>query len=125
MKRLIHAATEVKTYRNKRNSNKYLEVHEDGRGHRSVKQYMEWDNGVRNDLGDQNLHRWRKGNFDDLLEDYEEIKSSTSFDDWYDSLTSKEQDEVDGLADDLGLPLYNECSEEELASLHDSFVSLV
>ena len=78
MKRWIHSATEVKTYRNKRNPNKYVEVHEDGYGHRSAKQYMEWDNGVKNELGDTNLHRWKKGNMEDLLEDYEEVESATS-----------------------------------------------
>lgn len=77
MKRWIHSATEVKTYRNKRNPNKYLEVHKDGYGHQSAKQYMEWkENGVNNPTGDGNLHRWRKGNIDELLEDYEEVQSS-------------------------------------------------
>ena len=76
MKRWIHSATEVKTYRNKRNPNKYLEVHRDGYGHQSAKQYMEWkENGVNNPTGDGNLHRWYKGNIDELLEDYEEVQS--------------------------------------------------
>lgn len=75
MKRWIHSATEVKTYRNKKNPNKYVEVHEDGHGHRSAKQYMKWkEAGVKNPTGDGNLHRWRKGNMDDLLEDYEEVE---------------------------------------------------
>lgn len=70
----VRSGTEVKTYRNKRNPNKYVEVHEDGYGHRSAKQYMHWDEtDVTNPTGDGNLHRWRKGNIDDLLEDYEEI----------------------------------------------------
>lgn len=32
----------IKTYRNKRNPNKYLEVHNDGHYHNSLKQYMFW-----------------------------------------------------------------------------------
>lgn len=76
MKRWIHSATEVKTYRNKKNPNKYLEVHRDGYGHQSTKQYMHWDEtDVTNPTGDGNLHRWRKGNMEDLLEDYEEVEN--------------------------------------------------
>lgn len=51
------------------------------------------------------------------------INASTSFDTWYDSLSSADQEKVDDLADDMGLPLYAECSEAELAQLHDLFVS--
>lgn len=77
MKRWIHSATTVDTYRNKKNPNKYVEVHKDGYGHRSAKQYMQWDEtGVTNPTGDGNLHRWRKDNMDELLEDYEEVESS-------------------------------------------------
>ena len=46
-----------------------------------------------------------------------------SFDVWYDSLASSEQARVDDLADDLGLPLYDDCSEAELAMLRDCFIS--
>ena len=46
-----------------------------------------------------------------------------SFYDWYDSLSSRDQARVDDLADDLGLPLYDDCSDAELATLHDCFVS--
>ena len=68
MKRYIKSETKVKYYRNKRNPNKYLEVHEDGYGHRTVKQFMKWDkNHVTNPTGDGNLHRWRKDNFDELV----------------------------------------------------------
>lgn len=37
----------VKIYRNKRNENKFLEVHNDGYYHNSIKQYMAWSNGVK------------------------------------------------------------------------------
>lgn len=67
--------TTVTTYRNKRNSNKYIEVHNDGYYHNSVKQYLLWyvSNRVVKNTGDGNLHRWRKGNLTELLADYEEV----------------------------------------------------
>ena len=71
----------IKTYQNKRNANKYLEVHNDGHYHNSVRQYMQHNQKVagrrvgivRNYAGDGNLHRWRKGNLNELLEDYREV----------------------------------------------------
>lgn len=73
--------TTVRTYINKRNSNKFIEVHNDGHYHNSVKQYMYWhsdiltgkklDKPVKNLLGDRKLHRWRKTSLKELLEDYE------------------------------------------------------
>lgn len=64
----------VKIYRNKRNGNKFLEVHNDGHYHNSVKQYMAWSNGVKNLLGDKCLHRWKAKDLQKLLADYEEVK---------------------------------------------------
>lgn len=75
MKRWIHSATETTMYQNKRNSNKFLEVHRDGYGHQSARQFLEWDNGVKNMTGDGNLHRWSKNNMDELLDDYKEVES--------------------------------------------------
>lgn len=49
--------TTITIYRNKRNKNKYIEVHNDGYYHNSVKQYMQW----------------KKANLMELLEDYELI----------------------------------------------------
>ena len=72
--------TTIKTYRNKRNPNKYLEVHNDGHYHNSLKQYMFWSknpdgavlsNPIKNVTGDRKLHRWRKENLNVLLEDHE------------------------------------------------------
>ena len=71
----------IKTYQNKRNSNKYLEVHNDGHYHNSVRQYLQHDQKVagircgivRNYTGDGKLHRWRKENLKELLEDYREV----------------------------------------------------
>lgn len=62
----------IKIYRNKKN--KYIEVHNDGYYHNTVKQYMYCTEvNVKNLLGDRKLHRWRKGNLKELFEDYEEV----------------------------------------------------
>lgn len=67
--------TTVKIYRNKRNGNKYIEVHNDGHYHNTVRQYMHWKRSkVKNMLGDRCLHRWRIGNLRELLKDYEEVE---------------------------------------------------
>lgn len=73
--------TKIKLYRNKRNTNKFIEIHNDGHYHNSVRQFMEWKHKKRgvvlsvtkNFTGDGVLHRWRKGNLTELLEDYEEV----------------------------------------------------
>lgn len=75
--------TTIKIYRNKRNPNKYLEVHNDGHYHNSLKQYMFWSKNpdgavlsdpIKNVTGDRKLHRWRKENLNVLLEDYELVE---------------------------------------------------
>ena len=63
----------ITIYQNKRNINKYLEIHNDGHYHNAVRQYMKWENGVKNLLGDKKLHRWRISNLKELLEDYKEV----------------------------------------------------
>ncbi len=64
--------TTVSIYRNKRNPHKYIEVHNDGYYHNTVKQFMFWkENLVRNELGDRCLHRWRITDLKALLEDYQ------------------------------------------------------
>ena len=61
-------------YRNKRNPNKYLEIHNDGYYHNAVKQFMYWaSTNVRNNLGDRCFHRWRARDLRELLKDYEEV----------------------------------------------------
>lgn len=77
--------TTIQIFRNKKNPNKYIEVHNDGYHHNSLKQYMYWDkniitgeelqNPVKNLTGDGNLHRCRKANLNQLLEDYEKIEA--------------------------------------------------
>lgn len=53
----------------------------------------------------------------------ENVLADSSFDSWYDSLTYRDQGKVDDMADEMGLPLYDECSDAELSQLHDAFVS--
>lgn len=77
--------TTIQTFRNRRNPNKFVEVHNDGHYHNSVKQYMCWEvnvitgerlsKPVKNLLGDRKLHRWRKADLKSLLEDYEEVRN--------------------------------------------------
>ena len=63
--------TTIKLYRNNRNEHKYLEIHYDGEGHRSVRQYLHFPaTGVVNLTGDGMLHRWRKEWLNEVLEDY-------------------------------------------------------
>ena len=62
--------TTITIYQNKRNVNKYIEVHNDGHYHNSIRQYMKWSNGVKNFISDGILHRWKKENLKELLEDY-------------------------------------------------------
>lgn len=42
---------------------------------------------------------------------------------WYDRLPVEDQEAIDDLADDMGLPLYEDCTGAELAQLHDAFIS--
>ena len=66
--------TTISIYQNKRNAHKYLEVHNDGHYHNTVRQYMFYSrNKVKNLLGDRCLHRWRKENLKVLLEDYRKV----------------------------------------------------
>ena len=66
---------EITIYRNKRNENKYLEVHNDGYYHNSVRQYISTNNLHKPQYtGDGSLHRWRKENLTELLKDYVEVR---------------------------------------------------
>lgn len=74
-------ATTIQIYKNKRNAHKYIEVHNDGHYHNSVRQYLYWERNavtdeplqfpIKNMVGDGKLHRWRRKNLKELLEDYE------------------------------------------------------
>lgn len=83
-----------KIYQNKRNENKFIEVHYYRCGHQRVRQYMLWTEPMRvpsatgylasepvknftgagsckqSRTGRGLLYRWRKGNLNELLEDY-------------------------------------------------------
>lgn len=69
--------TTIRTFRNRSNPNKFIEVHNDGRYHNSVFQYMYWEANiitgehllkpVKNLLGDRKLHRWRKANLNEKI----------------------------------------------------------
>lgn len=65
--------TKIQIFKNKRNPHKRLEIHNDDHYHNTVRAFMEFENGVINLLRDKKLHRWKKGNLAELLEDYEEI----------------------------------------------------
>ena len=63
-------------YQNKWNKNKYLEIHNDGHYHNSVRQFMKCPNGVKNFTGDRFLHRWRKKDLNELLKDYTLVQAA-------------------------------------------------
>lgn len=86
--------TTVSLYRNKRNHNKYIEVHNDGHYHNAVVQYIRhtldemiaayppdkaealrkyYPDGLKQRTGDRRLHRWKIKNLNELLTDYEEV----------------------------------------------------
>lgn len=50
-----------------------------------------------------------------------EVSRLSEFDKWYNSLSSKQQADVDDLADDMGYPLYDDCSDAELSSLMECY----
>lgn len=65
----------IKIYRNKQNPYKFLEVHNDGHYHNSVRQYIKTQNlHTPQYTGDGNLHRWKSENLKVLLDDYEFVK---------------------------------------------------
>ena len=74
--------TTTKIYKNIYNPNKFIEVHNDGHYHNSVRQFMAWEikrqgatlsKGV-NFMGDTFLHRMRANYLRELLKDYNEVK---------------------------------------------------
>lgn len=80
--------TTIRIYRNKRNTNKFLEIHEDGHSHWKVRQFILFENGVLNPTGDGFLHRWRKPWLTEVLEDYEAFGIGTDiFKLWYKNTT--------------------------------------
>lgn len=60
----------VEYFYNLRNEHKQLEVHYYECGHVTVRQFMNFGNGVINKTGDGCLHRWSKRSLYELLKDY-------------------------------------------------------
>lgn len=64
--------TIVSIYRNKWNKNKFIEVHNDGWRHNTVRQFMLFEDAVvQNLMGDKYLHRVKAALLKEMLEDYE------------------------------------------------------
>lgn len=80
MKKLIRTSEEVRTFRNKRNPNKFIETKKYGDGHTVARQYMQWEdtpNGrVRNYTGSRGTQgrwfRYHQDSLNDILDDYDE-----------------------------------------------------
>ena len=85
--------TTIKIYRNKRNEHKYLEVRNDGHYHNAVRQYIYTPETACVGLtGDGMLHRWRKENLAELLEDYDVVGiGEACFKAWFASVTKAER----------------------------------
>ena len=72
----VTTMTTTAIYQNKRNEHKFIEIHNDGHYHNSVRQFLQWSNGVKNFTGDGFLHRWRKADLNELLTDYTVIQAA-------------------------------------------------
>lgn len=81
MKRLIRTSEEVRTFRNKRNPNKFIETKKYDDGHTVARQYIQWEDTptgrVRNYTGAADAHRGRwfrhhQDTLNDILDDYDE-----------------------------------------------------
>lgn len=78
------SASTVRTYRNRHNPNKYVEVKNENDGHTSARQYMKWDTHegeVKNYNGSKSRRgrysRMRRDSVNDLLNDYDEVTLGT------------------------------------------------
>lgn len=65
----------IRTYRNKRNPNKYFNLKHYADGHYYYIPFMHWANGVTNVIGQRGCRYWRcrKSYIKELMEDYEEV----------------------------------------------------
>lgn len=65
----------IKTYRNKRNENKYIDVKHTNDRHYMWRQRMSWDNGVTNPIGTPKggFRRQSKLTIDEVMKDYTEV----------------------------------------------------
>lgn len=67
---------EIKSYRNKRNENKYIDVKHTNDRHYMWRQRMSWSNGVTNFFGGHlngGFRREGKKCIDEVLKDYTEV----------------------------------------------------
>ena len=109
----------VQTYRNRRNPNKYIEIKKGNDGHSYARQYMEWDTPegkVKNYTGAKDAKRGRysrarRDTISQMLEDYDEITSSSdivSIDSIVQKCQPKDRDYIvyDYWLDDDTLKLY-------------------
>ena len=85
--------TTIKVYRNKRNEHKFIEVRNDGHSHNAVRQYIYTPATAHVGLtGDGMLHRWRKANLEELLEDYDYVGiGGLCYQKWFPSVTRNER----------------------------------
>lgn len=66
---------EIKTYRNNRNENKFIDVKRTADYHYMWRQRMSWSNGVTNPVGTPKggFRRQSKATINEVLEDYTEM----------------------------------------------------
>lgn len=68
---------EIKSYRNNRNENKYIDVKHTADRHYMWRQRMTWSNGVTNYLGGHpkgGFHRVRKSWMGEVMSEYTEVR---------------------------------------------------
>ena len=75
-KEMMQKIPKIAIYQNKRNEHKFIEIHNDGHYHNSVRQFLQWSNGVKNFTGDGFLHRWRRPDLNELLTDYTLVQAA-------------------------------------------------
>ena len=65
----------IKTYQNKKNVHKYIDVKHTSDRHYMWRQRMVFDNGVENHVGTRKggFRRQRKGTINEVLKDYTEV----------------------------------------------------
>ena len=80
----ISAGVEIRTYRNNRNPNKYIEVKKGNDGHSYARQYLKWETPqgeVKNYMGARTSRgryfRHRQDSIAQMLEDYTEVTASS------------------------------------------------
>lgn len=88
MFRVIVASNEIRTYQNRRNPNKFVEVKKASDGHSYIRQFMQWDTDqgtVKNysgaiDAKRGRYHRATQRTINQILEDYDEIDNIDDLD---------------------------------------------